>query len=94
MPEPLATCARTHKEDSIMIQGTPTDTEASTALVSEDDVLELMEAYGVQTQVVGGEIQALSIWADKYAGGGIGSEWVTIVYRRNWLNAFLGISTT
>jgi len=61
-----------------------------TGYVSEQDALEMLERHGVQTQILNDKIQALSIWTDKHAGGGIGSEWVDVVCRRDWLQAFLG----
>ena len=62
----------------------------STKYMSEQAVLTMLEYHGVQTQVLDDKIQALSIWTDKHAGGGIGSEWVDVVCRRDWLRAFLG----
>jgi len=66
------------------------DDEYATARISEADALEMLERHGVQSQVLNDKIQALSVWTDKHAGGGIGSEWVDVVCRRDWLRAFLG----
>jgi len=84
------TCSLACRKDSIMTKVPPTASEASTAQIPEDEVRALMEDHGVQTQVTNDKIQALSIWTDKHAGGGIGSEWVDVVCRRDWVRAFLG----
>ena len=80
----------THGKNSTMNRLPPTANATSTAQIPEDEVLALMEDHGVRTQVINDRIQALSIWTDKHAGGGIGSEWVDIVCRRDWIRAFLG----
>jgi len=84
------------EKDSTMRQVTTTDTAltlddaASTAHITEVDALDMLEAHGVQTQVLDDKIQALSTWTAKHACGGFGSEWVDVVCRRNWIKAFLG----
>ncbi len=49
-----------------------------------------LEARGIQTQVVGERLEALSVMTDKHAPGGFVSEWVAVACRRDWLKAFLG----
>ena len=79
-----------HTQDTTMSQLPPTANATSTAQIPEDEALALMEDHGVQVQVVDDKMQALSIWTDKHAGGGIGSEWVDVVCRMDWIKAFLG----
>lgn len=64
--------------------------EWSTERITEHEAMAILEERGIQTQVLSDKIQALTIWTDKYAGGGIKSTWVDVVCRRNWLKAFLG----
>jgi hypothetical protein len=84
-----STCALSEK-DSTRGHVPPTATAASTVQISEAEALALIEAHGVQAQVVDEKIQALSVWTETHAGGGRGSEWVDVVCRLDWLRAFLG----
>ncbi len=67
-----------------------TDDAESTRQLTEHEAITMLEKSGIQYQVVNEKLQALSVWSDNKAGGGIGSEWVDIVYRYDWLRGFLG----
>ena len=67
-----------------------TDTAESTAQISEDEALDMLEQRGIQTQVTEERLEALSVVTDKHASGGFVSEWVPVVCRRDWVLAFLG----
>ena len=93
LPEPgLASGEETstHAQDTTMQPITITNAAYATARITETDALAMLEFHGIDTQVLDDKIQALSVWADKHASGGIGSEWVDVVCRRDWIRAFLG----